>query len=231
MMQEEACISIALFFPLSLTLYSDMHDYHTHTHCSHCLLYLHNASEQSQSCRCANRWQVGDREGRELTYPHTHGQAATLKWRRDDRKKIHVHIVAYCIHTEWHVACIELAHTDMSLSDCTNGHRRADRLMCLCRGCYFCVHWSAEECVILDKPSDNAMFVSWSGVTGLHAISCHLTGLLACRLPWPHIQSRPLLVSHAGSWHWNFNKLPEQLNLTLMCPLPGTKLPAPAAMT
>ena len=72
---------------------------------------------------------------------------------------------------------------------------------------------------------------SRSGVTSLHAISCHLTASPACWLPGPHTQSWPLLVSHAGSWHWNFNKLPEQLNLTLMAPLTGTKLLALAALT
>lgn len=69
------------------------------------------------------------------------------------------------------------------------------------------------------------LFLKWCDQS-----SCHLLSL-DCIRSLPVAQSQPLLVTHVGSWHWNFNKLPEQLNLTLMCPLTGTRLPASGALT
>ena len=48
--------------------------------------------------------------------------------------------------------------------------------------------------------------------------SCRRLSLDWLPVAWLHSQSWLLLASHAGPWHWNFNKLPEQLSFTLMCP-------------
>lgn len=88
-------------FPLhfSPALHSNMHVCAAHTHCSHCLLYLRIASQQSHSSRRANRWE--DREQGTHTGLHSRpcrrikkdgagGEMTGIRY---------VSAFAYCIHT------------------------------------------------------------------------------------------------------------------------------------
>lgn len=160
------------FPPLSPAVHSNMHVCLAHTHCSHCLLYLRIASEQSHSSRRDNRWQDGELERwRQIEGENSH-RSTFMARQADEKMEVEgrcqgedVSIFAYCIHTDMYSTC----HLFLRLHKWAQTGRQMERKGGECADC--CVHAVAAVSVYIevqrrgactsspDKQSDSAVFV------------------------------------------------------------------------